>query len=304
MKQYIYTPAEAGLGHQYWPSGELRLNGEIVTDPNNADVFVVPGALHMFKAAWELDRFKYMKGNESRHVFFHCSDDEVRYGKQCMFIRCNTRPWNLVDDPNTISWPWPVEDYAECLEVPTDGFKYDVSFQGWNWSDVRKIATSVCRASNLKLDFATYNDFFGYLDNPNHPNYNMAELVRRRAEFRRSMRESRVALCPESIPGVFPYRFFEAMSAGCVPVLIGSDFVFPFADDIYYPLFTIYVSRENARFTAEIISQHLAKRSDDELIEMGRVARKYWEKYLDSRRWPELMTCAVERKLKLEVSCH
>jgi len=299
MKLYIYSPTEAGLTGD-WPSGQLRLEGTVVTNPIDADVFVVPGALHMFKAAWELDRLKYMKvpGAAQRHVFFHCSDDEVQYGKPCMFIRCNTRPWNLISDPNTISWAWPVEDYSECIAPPTDGFKYDVSFQGWNWSDVRKMSTGACRASSLNLDFATYSNFSGYLTDPNHPTYDLKENDRRRREFRRSMKESRVALCPESIPGVFPYRFFEAMSAGRVPVLVGSGFVFPFAS------FTIFVDREEARLTADVIADRLRKFSDSDLVEMGMLARQYWERYLDSRRWPSLMTLAVEKALERETSNH
>lgn len=296
MKLYIYSPAEAGLTDD-WPSGQLRLEGETVANPNDADVFVVPGPLHMFKAAWELDRFVFMKEHESRHVFFHCSDDEVQYGKECLFIRCNTRLWNLNTDPNTISWPWPVENYAECIEPPPSGFKYDVSFQGWLWSDARKESVASCQMSKLVLDFATYKDFCGYI-------YDTPEGKRRRAEFRRSMRESRVALCPESIPGVFPYRFFEAMSAGRVPVLIGWGYVLPFADEIPYEEFCLFIPRQYAKDTANYIVALLDGLSDVELIERGKQARFYWDKYLDRDKWPALMTYAVEKALERETSRH
>lgn len=294
MQQYIYKPSECGLAD--WPSGTLRLQGIDVTEnPAEADLFTVPGALtHLFKNTAALERLPHFKGNEEKHVFFDCSDHEPLYGKPSLFIRCNTRDWYLAKDPNTISWPWPVEDYSECIGVPEGGFKYDVSFQGWEWSDARKASLKSCRENDaLKCDFSAYTDFFGYLK-PTDP-----EFHRRRAEFRRSMKESRVALCPESIPGVFPYRFFEAMSAGRVPLLVGSGYVLPFADEIPYDDFIFTLPSDKASQAGDLIRNLvLATRIDAQLVQMGRMARQYWEEFLDSRRWPELMAYAVKRKIE------
>ena len=293
MRQYVYTPQECGRSE--WPAGTLRLEGiEITDDPLQAEVFVYPGALHEVKDPRELDRLPYMAGNEERHVFFHCSDDEVLYDKKCLFIRCNTRTWMLEKDPNTISWPWPVENFSECLDLPADGFKYDVSFQGWLWSNARKQSVESVQASGLKCDIAGYPDFCGYI-------YDTPEGVRRRAEFRRSMKESRIALCPESIPGVFPYRFFEAMSAGRVPLLVGSDFVLPFADEIPYAEFALFLESDHAKESGELIRAILAKVSDDELIRMGLVARDYWVRFLNRDWYPATMAYAVRKRLEVYI---
>jgi hypothetical protein len=291
MKQYIYRPEEANRNE--WPSGTLRLNFDVTADPGKADVFVYPGALHEVSNPADLDRLPYMAGNESKHVFYHCGDHEVLYGKPCRFIRSNTRTWYFAQDPNTISWPWPVEQYAECMEVPTDGFKYDLSFHGWNWSDVRKQSVASClEQKELLFDVATYSDFTGYI-------YDKPEGIRRRKEFRRSMRESVLALCPESIPGVFPYRFFEAMSAARVPVLVGSDYVLPFRDEIPYELFTLFIPRDNATQTGERITDLLSRKSYSELIDMGQLARQMWAQWLNTRDdGVRLMTYAVEKALQ------
>src|SRR5262245_41140052 len=99
MKVYSYKAEEIGLSS--WPEGELRLAGTTaVSNPYDADVFVCPGGLHIFETAKDLAKFPYMEGNEDKHVFFHCSDHEVKYHRKCLFIRCNTRPWNLDADPN------------------------------------------------------------------------------------------------------------------------------------------------------------------------------------------------------------
>lgn len=294
MKQYIYSAAEIGL--REWPSGTLRLAGiEITTNPEDADLFVCPGPLMLFQDPDVLDRFPYMKGCAEKHVFFDVSDYQTIYRKPCIFIRCNTRNWYYNSDINTISWAWPVEDYAECIDVPGDGFKFDVSFQGWISTDTRRLSAEACRDSGLKADIAMYPDFCGYI-------YDQPEGVRRRAEFRRSMRESRVALCPESIPGVFPYRFFEAMSAGRVPMLVASDYVLPFSDRIPYSEFCLFVDREQARHAGIVLRKFLKGASDQRLIEMGLQARHYWKRYLNREDWPRRM--AEEVLLKIAAMEH
>jgi hypothetical protein len=177
--------------------------------------------------------------------------------------------------------------------MPVDGFKYDVSFHGWVSSSVTRFeASQACLdEASLKCDMARYPDFTGAI-------YYTGEGTRRRAEFRRSMKESRIALCPESIPGDFPYRFFEAMSAGRVPVLVGADQVFPFADEIPYADFSLVIHRGESSLTGKYVARYLRDTSDEELVHKGRMARGYWEQFLNRERWLELHTYVVKKKLK------
>ncbi len=307
MKQYIYKPSEAGLAE--WPSGTLRLEGMDVTEnPDEADVFVIPGSIRIFEkrsGVLDLDklhRLPYFYGRESRHAFFDVSDNFTRsLNLPIIFIRCDARSWMLPHDPNTIQMAWPVEDYAECVELPDDGLKYDVTFRGWLSSDARTISSNACKDSqSLKCDIDQYSDFTGYLGyNPDgkkseaQVELELKELARRRAEFRRSMKESRICLCPESIPGVLPYRFFEAMSAGRVPLLVGSNYVLPFADEIDYDEFILSTAHpENA---ADIAVSFVHSYRDESIIRMGQLARDAWVKWLDSRKWPQLHAYAVQK---------
>lgn len=284
-----------------WPPGELRLEGiEITGNPGVADIFVCPGSLALFRDPASLRKLRYFDGSPERHVFFDVSDHETQYHQPSIFIRCNLRPFNLAADPNSIQFPWPVEDYESCVEVPEGGFRHDVSFQGWISSEVRKQSAAACLGNqSLKCDIATYPDFCGYLHD-RATNQWTAEGVRRRAEFRRSMKESRIALCPESIPGVFPYRFFEAMSAGRVPLLVGSDFVFPFADDIPYADFSVTCPRKDAHSADKYAMQIISEFSDRQLIEKGSQARRYWMEFLNSADWPKTMARAVEKSISIK----
>lgn len=306
MRQFVYKPDDAGLAE--WPAGTLRLDGiEVTEDPNVADVFVCPGNIRIFEKETgvldmdKLNRLPYFKGNESLHVFFDVSDNFTKpINLPILFIKCDARTWMLKDDPNTIQMAWPVEDYSECIPVPEGGFKYDLTFHGWlsGWVDrnglqvsPRKDSTEACKkVSRLTCDIAGYDDFCGYI-------YYQAEGIRRRSEFRRSMHESRIALCPESIPGVFPYRYFEAMSAGRVPLLVGSDFVYPFTDEIDYGAFTLTCSRDDADKAGEVAAEFLMLHSDEEIVEIGKLARQAWSRWLDSRNWPTLHAAAVLKKL-------
>ncbi len=237
----------------------------------------------------------YIPGNESRHAFFDVSDNfKTAVHLPILFIKCDARQWMLKDDPNTIQIAWPVEDYAECMEIPDGGFKYDVSFHGWLSTDARREASNACKMNVfLNCDIAQYSDFTGYI-------YHEPEGIRRRAEFRRSMRESRLALCPESIPGVLPYRFFEAMSAARIPLLVSSDYVLPFANEIPYDDFIIRVESRDAASAGVAALAYLDHKTDAEIIERGLEARHYWKKWLDCRDWPRTMAYGVQQKLKAQ----
>lgn len=302
LLQYIYSAQEAGL--DAWPPGELRLDGiEVTTNPDLADIFVCPGALLNFRNPSDLDRFPYIEGREERAVFFDVSDYTTIYTrKNPILLRCNLTTSMLAAHPNSLSIAWPVESFSECVDVPDGGHKWDVSFHGWlsgNWDaglginhNTRRIASTACLESkDITSDIAQYDDFTGYI-------YHEPEGIRRRAEFRRSMKESRIALCPESIPGHFPYRFYEAMSAGRVPLLVASDVVFPFADLIPYQDFIIHCPRHQADHAAQIVAEFVACHTDEQIVAMGKMARHYWEKYLDSRLWGKIFTFAVIRKMQ------
>lgn len=292
IHQYIYKATECGLAE--WPSGTLRLDGiEVTEDPNAADVFVCPGPLLLFQNPTDLDRFPYIAGREERHIFFDCSDyDTIYTRKNCIFIRCNLKRFMLEAHPHSIAWPWPVDDFSAVVPVPESGFKFDVSFQGWISSEARRLSVASVINSGLNVDVAQYSDFCGYI-------YETGEGKRRRKEFRRSMQESRIALCPESIPGCLPYRFYEAMSAARVPLLVGSDYNLPFTDEIPYSSFSIVCPRDRAETAGQVATEFLKSHTDEQIIEMGILARYWWKRLLDSRDWPQLHSYAVQNKLRV-----
>lgn len=303
MKQFIYEPQHAGLSA--WPSGTLRLEGiEVTEDPKAADVFVVPGHIRLFEKRpgildiEKLNRLPYFKGNEHRTALFDVSDNfTMPTHLPILFIRCDARSWMTDHDTGTIQMAWPVSDLGECVDLPEGGFRADIGFHGWVSSLVRRVSVESClNTEGLKTDIEGHKDFYGYLQDSD------PEQHRRRGNFLRSLKESRLQLCGESIEGVFPYRFWETLSAGRVPLLIGSDFVFPFQDEIDYDQFTVKCPRIDAPAAGQIALDFVRGRTDQEILAMGKLAREAWVKFCDSRNWPQLHAYAVQKKLGVLVA--
>jgi len=289
LRQYVYRPEECGLGK--WPDGVLRLEGfDVTRTAADADVFVYPGAIHLLGGKY-LRGLPHFTDHADRHVFFHCADHETLYDVPSIIIRCNTRDWYYKLDTNTISWPWPVEDFGAYADA-SHGFDFDVSFHGWRSSVVRQQSVDACGQSRaLKSDIAEYPDFYGYFKEGD------PEAARRRRAFLLSMERSRIALCPESITGVFPYRFFEAISAARVPMLIGSGYVLPWEGVIPWNEIAIFCPAAEAARAPHVARKFIDTHSDEQIIQMGIKGREYWERYLTRDKWPTLMTEAVEMKL-------
>lgn len=291
MKVYTYKPEETPRSD--WPSGLLRFTGaEDVSDPDAADAIVFPPAIYHFTRD-QIRGLRYMKGREAKHVFFQCSDHDTTYGLPCLFIRCNLKEKHLRDDPRSIPWPWPVEDLGAISAVPEGGWKYDISFHGWNSCHIRKDAVDACSPRlGIRYDVRMYSDFYGYIETT-------PEGRRRRTEFLRSVRESRLVLAPRSIDGVFPYRFWEALSAARVPVLVCSRYNLPWKDKIDWERCTIRIPEERVEETGKIVRAFLDAHNDDVIAAMGAYGRKIWLSWMNPADWPELMTRAVEEALGL-----
>jgi len=293
LRAYTYKPQEAGF--QKWPEGILRLNNTFSVDkPEDADVFIFPPSLMNVQERGRVANLPYMNGREERHIFFDVSDFDQTYELKCLFIRCNLKRHMREADPNSIPWAWPVCNYPDVAEVPAEGFKYDVSFHGWLSTKTRIEAINSCLANpKLKTDSAQYTDFYGYVERDNKP-----EADRRMAAYKLSMKHSRIGLCGESIPGVFPYRFFEAMSMGRVAMLFSSDYNLPFQDEIPWDKIVLRYPREESPHAGTLVQNFINSHSDEVIINMGRQAREYWVKYLNRDDWPTTMTMAVESKLR------
>lgn len=283
----------------WMPEGE---GVEKTDDPAEADYIVCPAALHRIKSRnmglrvdkalkVTVETLKHWKQYEHKHVFFDCSDFENSFnGTTATLIRCNVRDFMLADK-NTIPWFWPVDDLKDFVSVPEDGFKFDAGFQGWLSTDTRKQAGESCkRVFGSKFNHRTFSDFFGHMANK-------AAQDERRVTFLRGQQETKVLLAPQSIPGVFPYRFYEAMSSGRVPALFCTGYHLPFQKEIDWDKCTLRYRAEEAPRAGELLKEFFNKTSDEQILEMGRYGREVWDRWLNRDKQPELVAYALRKKL-------
>lgn len=282
--------------------GSINFNNTVeVQNPKEADFIYIPvpyrDSTPPLLTAEKLQSIvKFLDVDERRCVLFDIADDEMvtDLNPNIIFIRCNIKPWMRRRMPRCIAWPWPTETttYEECWPVSETGFKYDVSARMWLSTNVRiNSCNSLKNVPGLTYDMETYPDFTGYC-------FDQPEGIRRRKEFRRSMRESRLALCPLSIWNVFPYRVTEAFAAKRVPIIVGDNFEYPWADRIPYKDFTIQVSIEDCHKTGTIVKNWLSNHSDEQIIKMGEMGYEYWNKWLNRDKWSDLWPIAIEERLR------
>lgn len=283
MRVYYYTPAD--LGVKEFPPGHMRLAGaEAVTDPKRADVFVLPPILHHFKP--QLARLPYLAGAEPWHVFWNLADDYLeQFQMPALFLRAEATKEIVAASPTTRGWPWPVDDLYASFE----SFDLDVVFQGWASTPLTNaVVESVRNTPQLRAHLELHDFFYGYHDTePAYAHY--------RASFIDTLRRSRLSLVPRSIKqGVIRYRFYEALSAGRVPVHFCDGRVLPWADRIDYDRCSLHIPEAKAPYAGEIIAAWLADHSDEQIREMGEYGRAMWLRWLDPREWDHRFTEAVQ----------
>lgn len=305
MKIYIYKEYEISAFPKFQERPWEPVGGNVieVDNPKDADFIICPVALHRIKSKdpgrrlfpqsiVPVERLPYWKEFESKHVFFDCSDFEVSLaGTSATLIRCNLRDW-MKKDGDCVPWFWPVDNLRQCVEKPENGFKYEVSFHGWLSTDTRRQSVTSCKQIlGDKFDHKTFPNFFGHLP-IDHP-----ERIQRRKDFLQSIKESRMLLCPQSIQGVFPYRFYEALSAGRIPVLFCTGFNLPFQDEIDWDRCIVTFPAEQASNAGHLIKDFLDKTSEDELEDMRKYGREMWVKWLNRDKQPQLIAYTLKKKL-------
>lgn len=316
MKIYVYKDYEVSQFPHFkerpWiPQGDDVLETQ---NPVEANFIICPTPLHKIKSrspslfhriksgspalcidkslSAGVETLKYWKEFEHKHVFFDCSDWETSLGgTSAILIRCNVRDFMLTDK-NTIPWFWPVEDLVDYTLIPDGGFKYDASFQGWLSTKTRKDSVNSCiKYLENRFDHRTFKDFYGHLSSEE-------EQKHRRENFLTSQQESKILLAPQSIPGVLPYRFFEAMSSERIPALFCTGYLLPFQNEIDWERCTLRFDAEQAENAGKLIKDFLEKASDQQIIEMGKYGREMWLRWLNRDKQPELVAYALGKRLR------
>jgi hypothetical protein len=200
---------------------------DFTTEKTNKDYFVVPVAIKIRRLGCEseadyvcdmlVNSLSHFKGMEDKHVFFLVGDStyvpKSLLGSRVFMESC------------------PAGSRAEALHYtsPIVGLKskpikdciFDVSFQGnTSTNPVRLRLKEALKKSALKTKFVESEAM--PLPPQRHPQSN---------SYFELMNDTKFILCPRGA-GVNSIRFFESISLGRIPVVIGNDFKMPLCDYI------------------------------------------------------------------------
>jgi hypothetical protein len=106
-------------------------------------------------------------------------------------------------------------------------------------------------------------------------------LKKSKEEFIKSIEENLYTLCVRGA-GNFSFRLGETFMMGRIPILINSDCILPFEDQIPYQKNTVYVTKENSdNFTNihKVIQEFHSNHSEEELIQIQKENRQIWLDY-------------------------
>lgn len=303
MKAYIYTDAElmkvSGFSPDQIARAHVRIAPQFEPTPNadEADFLWCPidlghweayhGGVKAIKSGVQL--LSHWQGNERRHVFYFCSDGPDRVGIPSIMFRQSF--WKNNADVYCVAWPYAVEDFYQIAPADFSTLKYDVSFVGSRISHRCRSESfdSVAATPELKSFLDDSKMHWGRIEN--------TPIGRERRElFIASLADSRMVLAARG-GGLSCYRFFEAMSAGRVAILLADDWELPHKDLIHWDWCIVQIPEKDARRAGTILADFIKKTPVRKLAEMGQYARGVWQSYLAPEMWPEMMTWYIKKLL-------
>jgi hypothetical protein len=134
----------------------------------------------------------------------------------------------------------------------------------------KTIKTDILIRGNSRFTWA-----FGYL----LKDTDESTLAEQRQEYLANLLGSPYTLCVRG-RGNYSLRFYEALCCGRIPVLVNTDCVLPFENQINWKDYCVWVDESDISYIGEILSDFHARISNIEFKELQLACRKLWLDYL------------------------
>ncbi len=260
-----------------------------VSSPTEADFLILPYDLGNFVNAvgipnvvQYLRRLPFFADRAAAHVFFVRHDDSRPLGLPAVIFRIGANTGHR--DARTVALPYRSEDFGALAAMDFSALTYDTGFVGYVGLIAlrQKMADSVLAEPSLAAMIKLRPAFFMHISQLQ----NVEKQQVYRAEYLYTLEQSRTILCPRG-EGEGSIRFFEAMSAGRVPVVLADEHDLPFSDQIDYGAFILRIPQADAAHTGAKLSSWLANHPPAKLQRMGQLARQAWVAYLAADNLPK-----------------
>jgi Exostosin family len=134
----------------------------------------------------------------------------------------------------------------------------------------------LCQSDLVTTQFLTRTAFFGGVSRSPSTD---ARRARMRREFLENLISSPYVLCLRG-KGNYSFRFYEALSAGRIPVFVNTRCVLPFQDQIDWRKHVVWVEEEHIPSLAELVSDFHHHLTAQQFEELQASNRRLWEKWL------------------------
>jgi hypothetical protein len=270
----------------------------IKTDnPKHAEFYFFPSELSFFIEQWcnqSIDSYGPAVQNLSqkvallpnydlapeRHVFFSTHDTTELMDIPGLQATCNVLRKAL--NERVLCMPYGNEAIT-VNTFPTLGFlsehndplEWDISFVGNVRQPFRNVIVDSFEQTSLRTFFKRREKYWGLDKNR-----------KQKKQHLRSLAFSFMVLSPRGV-GLNSHRFYEAMSAGRVPVLITlDDAVLPFEDVVDYESCIIRIPAEQWDKTGGVVERWIETNGHDKLLEMGKQGKHLFHNELRRDHWP------------------
>lgn len=295
------------------PKENLLANSVVITNNlENADIILVPQAINNSskQILIYLDRVRSMSKLRGIPAIIFIYGDLSHHLHFKDFIILRHTMYKTLMNVNDIIVPPFCEDLGEKFAISVRHKDHNlpvVSFCGWagfsnSWLFIKYILRSLLNLSSVVIYGSGYikykkglyfrrkcikvvrgsglidssiivrNSFLGKLKD-------ISNSLEMRREYFDNMYNSDFVLTPKGDAN-YSVRFFEVLSLGRIPILIDTDTVLPLEDKIKYSDFIIRVPYYRIKDIPKIVSEFYDKLSDSEYVNMQKLARGAFEKYL------------------------
>lgn len=145
-------------------------------------------------------------------------------------------------------------------------------------ASIRAMALATLKATAaIDTDFILREQFWNNAFESGEVDWTQVQNARR--EYVQNMVESDYILCARGA-GNFSYRFYEALSCGRIPVLVDTDCVLPYHDEIDWKTYCVWVDEKDVAMIGERVAQFHDALSPQEFVDLQYRCRRLWERYL------------------------
>jgi hypothetical protein len=196
---------------------------------------------------------------------------------------------------NEIAMPCWSKDEHDGSVIEASGMVASVGFCGLPHCGRAEVLNHLDKEETLRCDFIVRQKFGGL------------ELAEgdSRCEFLTNIKRNLFTLCMRG-NGNFSYRLYETLSMARIPIIVDTDVALPFRETVSWENHAVLVPQSKVAKVGEIVAEWFAARSAEQLVDIQRRNRLFYEQYLSPvgfvRQIPELIKTStysfLQRKFK------